>query len=137
MPKGKGKNFQNNEADRELELKEHLEEYAKVSSLKGDRKVDLFLPDSSMVMGCIRGNMRKRRKSSVKVDDVVLVSVREFQKDKVDIIHVYNEKEVRKLIQYGEIPDKFGRSFTTFNEETNVDIGIDFEEEEEIDFEDI
>ena len=37
--------------------------------------------------------------------DVVLVSLREYENEKCDVVEKYNEDEVRKLKKAGEIPD--------------------------------
>ena len=37
--------------------------------------------------------------------DIVLVSLREYEEDRGDIIHKYYNREAAKLIAYGEIPD--------------------------------
>ena len=37
--------------------------------------------------------------------DIILVSLREFEADKGDIIHKYYRGEATHLIRYGEIPD--------------------------------
>ena len=125
---------------RELELKENMEEYGKVISLFGDRRITVKLPDGSETLGCIPKRF-KRQKCFIKLDDVVIVSIRDFQENKVDVIYQYNNDEVTKLIQYGEIPDSFGKS-ALFNEVDNEDYGIIFEDneeqkEDEIDFDEI
>jgi len=122
-----------NPTDRELELKENLEEYGKIASLLGDRRVNVIFPDGTEILGHIPRRL-KRQRQFVKVDDVVLVSIRDFQDNKVDIIHKYNEKEIKKLIQYGEIPESFERSHTTFGDTEDKD-GVIFEEKEESDTE--
>jgi hypothetical protein len=40
-------------------------------------------------------------------NDIVLVSIRDFQSDKVDIVHKYPEDHVRQLVDMGELPDYF------------------------------
>lgn len=120
---------------RELELKESMEEYAKVVSLLGDRKITVKLDNGTELLGCIPGKMK--RKCWIKVDDVVIVGIREYQEAKVDILHKYNDDEVKKLIQYGEIPEIFGKSASSMDDNIPDD-GIDFQENvEEINFDDI
>lgn len=120
---------------RELELKESMEEYAKVVSLLGDRKITVKLDNGTELLGCIPGKMK--RKCWIAVDDVVIVGIREYQEAKVDILHKYNDDEVKKLIQYGEIPEIFGKSASSMDDNIPDD-GIDFQENvEEINFDDI
>ena len=40
----------------------------------------------------------------MRVGDVVIVSLRDFQDSKADVIHKYTDNEVRNLRIYGEIP---------------------------------
>ena len=140
MPgKKKGNNKKKNQLEgskiRELELKESMEEYAKVVSLLGDRKITVKLDNGTELLGCIPGKMK--RKCWIKVDDVVIVGIREYQEAKVDILHKYNDDEVKKLIQYGEIPEIFGKSASSMDDNIPDD-GIDFQENvEEINFDDI
>tara|TARA_B110000261_G_scaffold163721_1_gene210562 strand:- start:5188 stop:5457 length:270 start_codon:yes stop_codon:yes gene_type:complete len=51
----------------------------------------------------ICGRMRKKQIHKIVTNDLVLVSFREYQEDKVDIIHVYTTDEMKQLIAYGEI----------------------------------
>ena len=57
---------------------------------------------TGMAIGVIRGAMRKR--VYINPNDVIIVSVREFEKDRVDVIHKYSNDEVRELIKLKEIP---------------------------------
>ena len=57
---------------------------------------------SGMAIGVIRGAMRK--KVYINPNDVIIVSVRDFETDKVDVIHKYSNDEVRELIKLKEIP---------------------------------
>lgn len=112
--------------------------------LLGDRKIQIKLPDGSEMMAVIPGKFRK--KIWIAIDDVILISRREYQIDKVDVVHKYNDKEIRHLIQYQEIPSSFGKNSammedTTTNNNTATDDGFTFQEEEEtedvVNFDDI
>ena len=48
------------------------------------------------------GRMRKR--VWIGLNDIVIVSLRDFQKDRGDIVHKYTEDEVKQLIKDKEIP---------------------------------
>ena len=41
----------------------------------------------------------------IRSGDIVLVSLREYEEDKGDIIHKYYHREATNLVGYGEIPD--------------------------------
>jgi len=142
--KSKSKTSEEKEKNRELEFKQDMEEYAKVTSLLGDRKIKIILADGSESMGVIPGKFRKR--IWIAVDDVVLVSRRSFEVGKMDVLHKYTESEIRNLIQYLEIPESFGKSSALMSEDkttSSVDCGFTFADsvdegnEEEVNFDDI
>ena len=57
--------------------------------------------------GRISGRMRKQKyRNFVRPNDLVLIAKREFQTndEKVDIIHVYKDNALRKLIRMGHVP---------------------------------
>ena len=131
---------------RDIEFKENLQEYAKVLTLLGDRRMTLMLPDRSNILGHVRDAL-KRKRVRVGVDDVVLVSRRDFQPDKVDIIHKYAPDEIKNLIQYGEVPEWFAKTAAMIADPTETiqdDLGFTFSREDdektgedEINFDDI
>jgi translation initiation factor 1A len=45
-------------------------------------------------IGYIRGSIKKRCRP--KVNDIVIIAVRDYQNNKVDIIHKYNEDEMKR-----------------------------------------
>jgi translation initiation factor 1A len=88
--------------ERELQFKEEQQDYAQVLRLLGDSRFEVMCMDTVKRMAHLRGNMRK--KIWIAMGDVVLVSLREFENDKCDIILKYTEDEVRKLKSMEEIP---------------------------------
>src|SRR6478609_9990740 len=110
MPKNKGKGGKNRrrgKADttgikRQLTFKEDGQEYGRVTKLLGNCNVDVECADETKRIGHIRGAMRK--KVWIKVHDICLVSLRDFQDGKADIVHVYDADECRLLQSYGELP---------------------------------
>lgn len=110
MPKNKkkGKNNKNKNSDaprRTLLIKEELQEYGKISKLLGDRRVRVILIDTSEILGIIPG--RFRRRCWMRDGDIILVSRRDFQADRVDILHKYTDSEARQLAKMSEIPPFF------------------------------
>lgn len=105
MPKKKkGKrNNDNKDQSRELIFAEHDQVYGQATKLLGDSRCEVQCFDGKPRMCKIRGKMRKRE--WIKVGDVVLVSKRDFQDGKGDVIHLYTPREVRNLRVYDEIPD--------------------------------
>jgi|AntAceMinimDraft_5_1070358.scaffolds.fasta_scaffold00934_3 translation initiation factor 1A len=125
---------------RELEYKDELQEYGKVVSMLGDRRVTIKLPDMTDTLGKVGGGMKKRRQF-VTLDDVVIVSRRDFQDGKTDVVYKYTEDEVKKLVQYGEIPSWFAKTSAMITDDgakqTSEDLGFDFLSADKIDIDDI
>jgi len=108
MPKKtkKKKNSKNNNGPvvvRSLLTKTDGQEYARVEKMLGDRQVWLYAYDGQERRGKIRGNMRKR--CWITPGDHVLISLRDFSENCVDVIHKYNDDEVRRLKKSGELVD--------------------------------
>ena len=128
MPKKKGgkKGGGDSSVKRPLQFAEDMEEYAKIIKCLGDRRVIVILTDTTEIMGLIPGRFRKRVWMSV--GDIVLISKREFEKEKVDIIHKYNQEEARKLHKNHEIPDFFLDTEAKQNEDDNIEFVADVED---------
>ena len=91
---------------RDLVFKNFQEEYAIISKKLGDRRMLVQMPDmGAEKMAIIPGRFRKR--CWFDVGDLCLVSFREYQDDKVDIVHKYTSDERRELCRTGEIPKAF------------------------------
>jgi translation initiation factor 1A len=103
------------------------QEYAQVTALLGNCRLRLNCIDGKTRMGKIRGAIRK--KSWISMNDVVLVSLREFEDDKCDVLHAYKPPEVIYLQKLGEIPTSIKTSDNKADgDEKHQDIGIDFRE---------
>ena len=95
---------------RELVLAEDDQAYGKVIKLLGNARLqaECYMKLSSgefkmEVKVClIRGSMRKR--VWINSGDIVLVSIRDFDKTKGDVIHKYEPDEVSKLIRRKHMP---------------------------------
>lgn len=113
--------------DRKLELKDEsdLQEYAQIIKAYGSNRYEANCFDGKTRLAHSRGNLKKK-KIYIKVGDVVMISLREFQDEKCDIIYVYNPKEVTQLKKLGEIPLDVAENNTATI--VSEDIGIDFEE---------
>ena len=138
----KKKNNPSVEIERELIFKVESQEYGQVLRLLGNCRLEIQCFDGKTRLGNIRGSMRK--KVWIKVNDVILVSLRDFEDGKCDVIHKYESKEVNSLKMLDEIP----KTVKTIDEldDKEEDIGFDFvenndEEDEkpkiEINFDDI
>jgi len=127
MPKNKGKGGKNrrrgkneNEAEkRELIFKEDGQEYAQVTKMLGNGRLEAMCFDGIKRLCHIRGKLRK--KVWINQGDIILVGLRDYQDAKADVILKYNADEARNLKTYGEIPDSVKVTDTV----TFVDDGLD------------
>jgi len=95
------KRHKKNPQSSELIIKEQGQEYAKVIALMGEGRVNATCADGVERICHIRGTLRK--KVWIVKDDIILVSLRDFQDKKADILVKYCEQEVRLLRSMGEI----------------------------------
>ncbi|MBD23888.1 MAG: hypothetical protein CMG46_02630 [Candidatus Marinimicrobia bacterium] len=123
-----------------LRFKEDGQEYAQITACKGNCRFDVNCFDGKERIAILCGTMRKRK--YVNLQDVVLVSLRDFQDDKCDIIDTYDDNQVRLLKDGKHIPEsiQLGEE-SEFNEDLDgVEFTNDFpieEDEGEIDLEEI
>lgn len=93
----KQKNNTNDDYMEEIIYKNGEEQdYGKVDKLLGNCRVSLLCNDNENRIGIIRGSMRK--KQWINVGNIVIYTKRLYEKDKVDIIHVYNNN-ILKMIE--------------------------------------
>ena len=119
----RGKNHNN--ASKAIRYKDEKEdqEYAQIKKCKGNCRFDVLCFDGIERSAIICGAMRKRK--FVKVDDIVLVSLRDFQDNVCDIIDSYDSSQARKLQSQGLFPDVIKlQEDNEFNEKE--DLGVDF-----------
>lgn len=93
---------------RELYFKEEGQDYALVVAMLGHNRCTckLFSTETE-TLGTIRGSMRRKHVYRISKGDIVLVGLRDFQNDKVDIMHLYTSDEVRRLMSYNEFTNAF------------------------------
>lgn len=104
-------------------FKEVDQEYAQVTALLGNCRLRLNCIDGKTRIGKIRGAIRK--KTWISMNDVVLVSLRDFEDDKCDVLHGYKPIQVIYLQKLGEIPSSIKISDKDVDDDQK-DIGIDF-----------
>lgn len=108
--------------NRELYFKEADQDYALVTAMLGHNRCRVKLSeDQREVVGTIRGSMRKKYAYHVNKSDIVLVGLRDFQDEKVDIMHLYNSDEVKMLINYNEINTAFINDVKNVHETVSSD----------------
>ena len=124
----------NNEIERPLEFKniEDNQEYAQVIKLLGNCRCTVSCIDGVERLAHIRGTMTKK-KQWIKAGDIILVSLREFEQNKCDVIYLYTLKEGRKLKSLGELPEnvKINENLDLLEKENEDDLGIDIIEDNE------
>ena len=139
MPKntGKGGNKRKKgkkpvlQEDRELRFANESEEYAQITKILGDGRFQCKCADGIDRIAHVRGKFRKR--VWLANGDIILVSLREFEPEKCDVVEKYKDKELAKLKSNGEIPDSFTLPSSSNEEKENIgESDIKFEEEEKV-----
>ncbi|EPB92087.1 translation initiation factor 1A [Mucor circinelloides 1006PhL] len=122
----RGKNDTENDK-RELVFKEEGQEYAQVLKMLGNGRVEAQCFDGVKRLALIRGKLRK--KVWINQGDIVLLSLRDFQDEKADVIQRYNPDEARQLKSYGELPDtaKINETDNNFGGEEDDEVEFDFD----------
>lgn len=122
----------NNQSVRQIPLKEEFQDYGIVQNLLGNGRLKvLCFSDNIERLGTIRGSMYK--KVWINKDDIILISLREYQDDKCDVIFKYKPDEVKILKKNGEISKYLEKmeeddddDLVEFdNDKTDSDINID------------
>merc|ERR1712087_237334 len=110
---------------KELEFKEDGQEYGQVQRMLGNGRCEVQCFDNVKRLCHIRGKMRK--KVWVNQGDIVLVSLRDFQDEKGDIIVKYTSDEARNLKTYGELPEGVRINETDVGDGEVSDDGVEFD----------
>lgn len=85
---------------------EEGQQYAIVQDLLGNGRVNVVTEEGKVRMARIRGSMRKyTHKVIIDRGDLVLVALRDFGDDKVDLFHKYSTEDVSYLQRHGMLPE--------------------------------
>jgi translation initiation factor 1A len=99
---------------RVLEEPDEGQKYGVVQDMLGSGRVKVICEDSHVRMGRIRGSMRKYgNKVIIEKGDIVIVSLRDYEEDKLDIVHKYNYEECSCLSKQGSLPVNIQRAWMT------------------------
>jgi len=136
MPKNKGKGGKNrrrgkNENEglkRELVFREDGQEYAQVTKMLGNGRLEAMCFDGVKRLCHIRGKLRK--KVWINQSDIILVGLRDYQDAKADVILKYSADEARNLKSYGEFPETVKINETVTFGEDGIDDEIEFDDVE-------
>jgi len=134
MPKNKGKGGKNrrrgkNENEglkRELVFKEDGQEYAQVTKMLGNGRLEAMCFDGVKRLCHIRGKLRK--KVWINQSDIILVGLRDYQDAKADVILKYSADEARNLKSYGEFPESIKITDTVAFVDGDLDDDIEFDD---------
>jgi translation initiation factor 1A len=133
-----GKNFKKQKKDsnskqaRELIYKEDEQAYARIIKPLGDSRFECECFElNENLIGLVRGAFKKR--VWMNVGDIILVSFRNFDKERCDIIHKYTPDEAHTLKAIGEIPTGVNLHATALeisdeNKDLQDDMGFEFED---------
>ena len=136
---GKGhKRFKNSSSiqDRRLEFRNDGEIYGIVSKVLGNSRFTVLCDDGvnfDECIGVLCGSLRRKKgrgPNRIQVGSLVIASIREFEKGKVDISYKYNQNEIERLVNYGEISSELLRRLQTIGtvgintDKDNDDIGF-------------
>lgn len=126
----KKKNF-NTSKNSNYDINFEYEEYGLVKKLLGNCRVNLICNSGDEVMGIIRGNMRKFNKR-VLIDkgDIVVISKREYQANKVDIVHKISSDKYSEILNSVHFSNVLKNEYynTTNTSSNNKETYINFSE---------
>lgn len=98
-------------------INKDYELYAYVIKLLGNCRVLVLCDNGNEAIGVIRGSMRRfNKRVLIETGDIIVVSTREYQDNKVDIVHKYNAEQCKILINNKEL------SYTLINAYNKVNI---------------
>jgi len=127
----RGKNHAPVPVVKELNLRTEDQEYGRVTKILGNCRVraKCFTENGKQVerLCIIPGKFRKR--VYINLGDLILVNIRSFQDDKVDVVYKYPPNEIKRLIKKGIVPDDSDELET--NHTDDMGIGIEFMRKEE------
>ncbi|KAJ9623148.1 Translation initiation factor 1A [Taxawa tesnikishii (nom. ined.)] len=103
-------------------------EYAQVLKMLGNGRLEAMCFDGEKRLAHIRGKLRK--KVWINQGDIILLSLRDYQDEKGDVILKYSADEARSLKAYGELPEnaKINETDTYGGEDEG---GFEFGEDED------
>jgi len=128
----KVKKILKNNIENQYVINEEEEEYAYVIKMLGNCRVLLVTNSGNECVGIIRGSLRKFiNRVLIENGDIVVISKRDFQNNKVDIVHKYNREQINLLISEKKLSNILLNYYSNMknkyeeNEETNIQFTID------------
>jgi translation initiation factor 1A len=100
-----------NDKARDDLIKTEGQEYAVIIDVRTAKEMHLLCYDKKQRLGIVRGRLFYKRVKFAK-GNVVLISLRGFEDSKCDILHKYDDDDIRELIRMGEITYSFVNDFS-------------------------
>ena len=114
---------------KQTRFKEDGQEYAQIKKCKGNCRFNVKCFDGKDRDAILCGTMRKRK--FVNLMDIVLVSLRDFEDKKCDIIDLYDNNQVNELKSLKEIPDTIKlEEENDYMDDTEIYFSMDISEDE-------
>jgi len=122
--------------------KTNEQDYAIIEKVLGGGRFSVLTPDNKKRIAISRGRMFSRNgkikdRSLMSIGNLVLISLRDFQEDKADILMFYNKSQVDLLLEYNEIDKNFMKKTNDIEDDTDIVDDIYSDEKEELKLEDI
>jgi len=116
--------------------KTNEQEYAIIDKVLGGGRFSILTPDNKKRIGISRGRMFSRNgkikdRTLMSVGNLILISLRDFQDDKADILMFYTKTQVDLLLEYNEIDKDFIKKTNTIDDNNNDIVDDIFNEEKE------
>ena len=129
--KKKHTNF-NRDKEINYEINIAYEQFAYVIKLLGNCRAKIICNDGTESIGIIRGSMRKfNKRVLVENGDIVVISTRDYQKEKVDIVHKFNAEQCQNLIKSKRISNtliSYYHKHADYNDDKNKRQSTDYNE---------
>lgn len=100
--------------------KDEFQEYGKIVKILGNCRFKVVLEDQKEYLGVLCHRLFKR--AWINIDSLVLVSRRDFEDSKVDIIHKYSDEDVRYLHRVSAIPSFFYPDFNDHDQDSETSV---------------
>jgi len=113
--------------DDEHAWQEEGQEYAQVVKMLGNGRLEALCFDGEKRLAHIRGKLRK--KVWINQGDIILLSLRDYQDEKGDVILKYSADEARSLKAYGELPENAKINETDTYGHEGIEDNVEFDED--------
>lgn len=119
----------NQNRDDDYKLEPEIEEYAYVIKILGNCRVIVITNTGNKSIGIIRGSLRKfSKRILIEKNDIVVISKRDYQLGKVDIVHKFNSEQSNQLIKDNKLSQMLINLYSnkkSYEDITNEDLEID------------